>query len=443
MIAAQGSAPREYNRRGMIDWIAKKRDGLELSQDEIAQLVAAYVDGRLKEYQMSAFLMAAFIRGLSDSETLALTNAMADSGERLSLPGDPSGYVDKHSTGGVGDKTTLVVVPLIAAAGARAVKLSGRGLGFTGGTVDKLESIPGFRTELSPTEFLAQVERIGCCLVGQTAQLAPADKKIYALRDVTATVDSIPLIAASIMSKKLAAGAQNIVLDVKLGRGAFMSDIGRARELADKMIAIGTGAGRKVVAYLTDMEQPLGRTIGNAIEVKEAIQTLTPGADKDARFVELCSTLAGEALSLCGKGGREAAEAALSNGSGLRKLRELIEAQGGDPTVCDDPDLLPQATIKKEVVATAEGTLASIDARALGEAAVRLGAGRKVAGEEIDHSVGFELLKTVGDRVSIGEPFAVVHAKDETTAVEAERAVLSAIEFGRSDPNPIIFERRA
>ncbi|MFQ3611560.1 MAG: thymidine phosphorylase [Fimbriimonadales bacterium] len=401
----------------MREWIAKKRDGDTHTAQEIQAIVAGYTQGTIPDYQMSAWLMACYLRGLNAQEMLALTEAMAHSGEQLDLSSLPQPTLDKHSTGGVGDKTSLVVVPLLASAGATLVKMSGRGLGFTGGTVDKLESIPGYRTEMSVAEMLEQVRRVGCCLVGQSAQLVPADKKIYALRDATATVESIPLIASSIMSKKLAGGAQHIVLDVKVGSGAFMPTRERAQALAEALIAIGEGAGRKVRALLTDMSQPLGRTVGNALEVREAIQTLTPDQPYCPRFRELCLRLAGTALHLCQlaetpESGYAQAERLLSEGYALEKFRQLVEAQGGDPHVIDQPDeRLPTAPIQHTVVAHRSGWVNAIHPRVVAEIALRLGAGRQTKEDTIDHAVGVEVLKSVGEPVRGGEPLMVLHAR--------------------------------
>ncbi len=402
----------------VLSVIAKKRDGIELTRAELEQIVMGYVRGEVPDYQVAAWLMACFLRGLSDAETLALTEIMAQSGEQLNLSELPPPTLDKHSTGGVGDKTSLVVVPLLSAAGATIVKMSGRGLGFTGGTVDKLESIPGYRTALTASEMLAIARRIGCCLTGQSEQLVPADKKLYALRDATATIESIPLIAASIMSKKLAGGAGHILLDVKVGAGAFMTTRERAEALARTLIAIGTGAGRKVRALLTDMSQPLGYTVGNALEVREAIETLKPDGSAHPRFRELCLRLAAAGLTLCGltpdeESGYARAQQVLTSGAALEKFRQLVEAHGGDPRVVENPALLPTAPLVYDFTAPTDGFVHTMHPRRIAESALLLGAGRQKKEDAIDHAVGIEVLKSVGDAVQQGEPILRVHARTE------------------------------
>ncbi|MEN3001026.1 MAG: thymidine phosphorylase [Armatimonadota bacterium] len=413
----------------MLEIIAKKRDGGVLTRAEIEQVVLGYVQGELPDYQVAAWLMACFLRGLNEQEMLALTEVMAQSGEQLDLSAVPPPTLDKHSTGGVGDKTSLVVVPLLASAGVSVAKMSGRGLGFTGGTVDKLESIPGYRTALTAQEMIVQVQRIGCCLVGQSEQLVPADKKLYALRDATATVESIPLIASSIMSKKLAGGAQHIILDVKVGEGAFMTTREQARELARTLIAIGKGAGRLVAALVTDMSQPLGYTVGNALEVREAIETLTPQGRAHPRFRELCLRLAALGLRLCGlvpdeQAGYRHAQQQLDSGAALEKFRQLVEAQGGDPHVVDEPTRLPTAPLVQEWTAPEEGFIQKVHPRRIALAAVQLGAGRQKKEDPIDHAVGIEVLKSVGDPVQRGEPVLRIHARTETSL----QAVLPMLE---------------
>lgn len=412
--------------------IAKKRDGGELSRAEIEQLVLGYVRGEVPDYQVAAWLMACYLQGLSDTETLALTETMAASGERLDLSSIDAPTVDKHSTGGVGDKTSLVLVPLLAAGGAAIAKMSGRGLGFTGGTVDKLESIPGYRTELTAEAMLAQVRRIGCCLAGQSASLAPADKLLYALRDATATVESIPLIAASIMSKKLAGGAQHILLDVKVGAGAFMTTRERAEALAQTLVRIGEGAGRRTQALLTDMSQPLGYTVGNALEVREALETLRPDLPSHPRFEALVLTLAGHAFALCGlepdaARGQARAQQLLRSGAALEKFRQMVEAQGGDPRVVDDLSLLPRAPVVGEWRAPASGYVAEIAPRTVALAALQLGAGRQKKEDAIDPAVGVEVLKSVGDPVQAGEPVFRVHARTEASLSHALETLQSAL----------------
>ncbi|MGH2453233.1 MAG: pyrimidine-nucleoside phosphorylase [bacterium] len=411
------------------DLIVRKRDGGELSAEEIEALLGAYLREDIAEYQMSAFLMAVFFRGMSARETAALTMAMVRSGETLDLEALGGAAVDKHSTGGVGDKTSLVLIPLVAAAGVRVAKLSGRGLGHTGGTLDKLESIPGFRTDLSRERIVEQVRRIGCALAGQTADLVPADKRLYALRDVTATVESIPLIAASVMSKKIAAGARGIVLDVKTGSGAFMKTVEEARDLAEAMVAIGRQVGRRTVALISDMDQPLGRAVGNAVEVAEAIVTLQGTGPED--LTELSVALGARMLLLAGaEGSLEAAVArlrrALRDGLALERFRKMVEAQGGDPRVVDDPGLLPRAPHALPVAADGGGTVASIDAGAVGLAAMTLGAGRAHTDDRIDPAVGILLERKVGDRVVPGQPLATVLANDGDLGAEAVQRISEA-----------------
>ncbi len=411
------------------DLILKKRDGGELSPEEIDALLGAYLRGEIADYQMSAFLMAVFFRGMSAAETAALTLAMVRSGETLDLEALGGAPVDKHSTGGVGDKTSLVLIPLVAAAGARVAKLSGRGLGHTGGTIDKLESIPGFRTDLSRERMVDQVRRIGCALAGQTADLVPADKRLYALRDVTGTVESVPLIAASIMSKKIAGGARGIVLDVKTGSGAFMKTVEDARRLAEAMVAIGREVGRRTVAVISDMDQPLGRSVGNAIEVAEAIATLQGTGPED--LTALCLTLGSHMLLLAGaESSLAAAEArlrrTLEDGLALERFRKLVEAQGGDLRVVDDPELLPRARHTLPVVAAGEGVVRAIDAQAIGRAAMGLGAGRARTEDRIDPAVGVRLDRKVGERVVAGDPLATVFANDEAKGAGAVRQIEEA-----------------
>ncbi len=414
--------------------IAKKRDGGELSRAEIEQIVMGYVRGEAPDYQVAAWLMACYLNGLSDAETLALTEIMAASGEQLDLSGIGAPTLDKHSTGGVGDKTSLVLIPLLAAGGIALAKMSGRGLGFTGGTVDKLESIPGYRTELTAQEMIAQVKRIGCCLAGQSASLAPADKLLYALRDATATVESIPLIAASIMSKKLAGGAQHILLDVKVGAGAFMPTRERAETLAQTLIRIGEGAGRRTHAVLTDMSQPLGYTVGNALEVREAIETLHPDGRAHPRFRELILHLAAQAFTLCGlepdlESGAARAERLLNSGDALRKFQQLVEAQGGDPRVVENPALLPQAPLVAEMPAPEMGYVAQVHPRQVALACLQLGAGRQKKEDTIDPAVGVEVLKAVGDPVQAGEPVFRIHARTEAQLQQAQATLREAIKI--------------
>jgi len=419
--------------------IAKKRDGGELSRAELEQIVMGYVRGAVPDYQVAAWLMACYLKGMSDAETLALTEIMAASGAQLDLSAIEAPTLDKHSTGGVGDKTSLVLVPLLAAGGLAVAKMSGRGLGFTGGTVDKLESIPGYRTELTAPEMLAQVQRIGCCLAGQSADLAPADKRLYALRDATATVESIPLIAASIMSKKLAGGARHILLDVKVGAGAFMTTREHAEALAQALIRIGEGAGRRTHAVLSDMSQPLGYTVGNALEVREAIETLHPEGRAHPRFRQLILYLAAEAFALCGvepdrQAGSARAEQLLQSGSALAKFQQLVEAQGGDPRVVENPNLLPQAPRITECLAHQTGYVAQVHPRQVALACLQLGAGRQKKEDPIDHAVGVEVLKSVGDPVHAGEPLFRIHARTDAQRQQAQQTLEQAVVIS---PEPV------
>lgn len=396
----------------MYDVIMKKRQGGSLTREEIDFFVSGYVAGDIKDYQVSALLMAVFFRGLDREETADLTLAMAGSGDQADLSGIPGVKVDKHSTGGVGDKTTLVLAPLVAAAGVPVAKMSGRGLGHTGGTIDKLESIPGFSVNIAPGDFIRQVGEIGVAVVAQTGNLVPADKKLYSLRDVTATVDCVPLIASSVMSKKIASGADAIVLDVKAGSGAFMRNGREAGDLARTMVEIGKLTGRKTVALITDMDQPLGYTVGNALEVREAIDTLQGRGPAD--LVELCLALGGEMLLLGGKAASsEEAERILrellANGAAVGKFKQMVAAQGGDPGVADDMGMLPRAARQREVTAAAGGYVVSINAEMVGRAAMLLGAGRVSKESPIDLAAGIVLFKKVGDRVAAGEPLATMH----------------------------------
>jgi pyrimidine-nucleoside phosphorylase len=422
--------------------IQRKRDGAELAPDELAELVLAYGRGDVPDYQMAAWAMAVYFRGLSERETFALTDAMVRSGETIDL-GAALGrrVVDKHSTGGVGDKTTLAVGPIVAACGVPFGKMSGRGLGHTGGTLDKLESIPGFRVELTTDEFVAQVRGIGLAIVGQTADLVPADKKLYALRDVTATVDNVSLIAASIMSKKLAAGADAIVLDVKVGDGAFMKTLDDARELAREMLALGRNAGRDVVCVLTDMDQPLGRAIGNALEVREALATIRGDGPPD--FAELvldasAHLLALSDLGLDHAGARRRAEQAIADGSAVAAYEAWIRAQGGDPS----EEALPKAPIIREVFAPRDGYVTRLAALSVGLAALHLGAGRREKDDPVDHAVGVVCKRKRGDSLERGEPLAEIHARDNASAHEAADAVLAAYEVDDEAPEarPIVLD---
>ncbi|MGH2537420.1 MAG: thymidine phosphorylase [Candidatus Promineifilaceae bacterium] len=424
----------------VINIIEAKRDGRALSPAEIAHFVAEYSAGRVPDYQAAALLMAIYLQGMDRPETVALTQAMANSGQQLDLHDVVPFVVDKHSSGGVGDKTSLVVLPLVAACSVPVGKMSGRGLGPSGGTLDKMEAIPGWSAELSLAQFKRQLAEIGLVLAGQTAELAPADGKLYALRDVTATVASRPLIAASIMSKKLAAGADAVVLDVKVGRGAFTPTPEAGRELAQLMVDIGRDAGRRMVALLADMNQPLGHAVGNALEVKEAIETLagTGPADLWAH----CLAIAAEMLLLASQAaGREEAEgqlaAARSDGRALAKFRQLVAAQGGAAEAVDDPERLPQAALVERVRAERDGFLAAIDARAVGWSCVRLGAGRQRKGEAIDPAVGMVIPVKVGDHVEAGQMLAEVHANDQAGLAAARAAFRAALSWSAEPVEPL------
>lgn len=412
------------------DLIERKRDGEEHTPEEISALIEGYGAGRVPDYQMAAWCMAVFFRGLSGRETYALTDAFIRSGDTLDL-GSALGrrVVDKHSTGGVGDKTSIAVGPIVAACGVPFGKMSGRGLGHTGGTLDKLESIPGFRVELTTDEFVAQVRDIGLAIVGTTENLVPADKDLYGLRDVTATVDIVPLIASSIMSKKIAAGADAIVLDVKVGDGAFMKTLDDARILADQMVDLGRRAGREVVCLLTDMEQPLGYAVGNAVEIREAVATITGDGPPD--FAELVVEACGRLLALSDLDvdlveGRRLAQEAISNGSALEAYERWIRAQGGDP----DLARLPVAPVVKEAKAPSAGSVIRLGALAVGIAALELGAGRHTKEDVIDHSVGVVLRAKLGDEVAAGDVLAEIHARDDASADRALTAVVAAYEIG-------------
>jgi pyrimidine-nucleoside phosphorylase len=414
--------------------IERKRNGEELSDEEIADLVLGYTRGDVPDYQMAAWCMAVYFKGLNGRETHALTDAMIRSGETLDL-GAALGrrVVDKHSTGGVGDKTSLAVGPIVAACGVPFGKMSGRGLGHTGGTLDKLESIPGFRVELSIDEFVAQVRDVGLAIIGQTGDLVPADKKLYALRDVTATVDIVPLIASSIMSKKLAGGADAIVLDVKVGDGAFMKTLDDARILAQQMVDLGQRAGREVVCLLTDMDQPLGAAVGNSLEIREAVATIAGEGPPD--FTELVLDACARLLALSDLGidteeGRRRAEAAVADGSAMDAYDRWIRAQGGDP----DPAMLPTAPVVREVTTPRDGVVSRLGALAIGVAALELGAGRRTKEDSIDHAVGVVCRKKRGDAVAAGDILAEVHARDEESASAAVEAVSAAYELGDEPP---------
>ena len=421
----------------MYDLILKKRNGGELSREEIAFFVEGYTKGEIPDYQVSALMMAIYFQKMNEQETLALTMAMAGSGDMLDLSQIQGVKVDKHSTGGVGDKTSLALAPMVAACGLPVAKMSGRGLGHTGGTIDKLESFPGFTTSLTRQQFLDNVNRIGIAIMGQTADLAPADKKLYALRDVTATVDNMSLIASSIMSKKLAAGAEAIVLDVKTGSGAFMKQEADARALGEEMVRIGRNAGRRMSAVISDTDQPLGRAVGNALEVREAIETLQGGGPED--FRELCLVL-GSQMLMAGEKARSREEAeemlkgVIQDGSALEKLAQFVEAQGGNPQAVYRPELLPRADIVKTVPAPVSGYVSHIACDEVGICSLILGGGRETKESRVDLSVGLVLNKKVGDYVEAGEPLALIHANREERAAEAERRFLAAVAIGGTAP---------
>ncbi|HWP95874.1 MAG TPA: pyrimidine-nucleoside phosphorylase [Syntrophomonadaceae bacterium] len=419
------------------DLIIKKRDGRELDLGEIEYLVQGISDHSIPDYQVSAWAMAVFFQGMNRREIRDLSLAMARSGDMIDLSSIPGIKVDKHSTGGVGDKTTLVVVPLVAAAGIPVAKMSGRGLGHTGGTIDKFEAIPGFQVEKAGPAFIDQVKRIKAAVIAQSGNLVPADKRLYALRDVTGTVESIPLIASSIMSKKIASGAQAILLDVKVGQGAFMKDLDRARELARTMVEIGQGVGREVAAVISDMSQPLGCTVGNTLEVKEAIDTLRGHGPGDLE--ELCVYLAARMLRL-GRRFEELAEAerwvreALKNGQGLTKLMEMVEAQGGEIDLGDENYGLPRAQIQHLCLASRSGFICELNAMQVGLTAMHLGAGRECLDDRIDHRVGVELCKKVGQPVKEGETLAIIHAQNRELIPEAIAHLQQAFHFSEEEP---------
>lgn len=414
----------------MVDLIIKKRDNQELTNEEIKFIIDGYVKGEIPDYQVSAFLMAVFNQGMTDEEQYQLTKAMLESGEQIDLTSINGVKVDKHSTGGVGDKTSLVVAPLAAAYGIKLAKMSGRGLGHTGGTLDKLESIPGFTIEVDSAHFFKQVNEIGLAIIGQTADITPADKKLYALRDVTGTIESTPLIASSIMSKKLASGADHIVLDVKVGSGAFMKDVESASKLAEAMVQIGKLAGRDTVATLTDMSQPLGCAVGNSLEVIEAIETLKGNGPAD--FTELCVELTAEILLIAKvakslEDARELVNKAIENRTGLEKLRQMIKWQGGNEAVIDDYSLFGEATEVVELMyeADTEAYVESIDALGIGNAAMILGAGRLTKEDKIDHTVGIVLNKKVGDILKKNDLIATIYSNGTNTS-ECMQKILDA-----------------
>ncbi|SES62434.1 pyrimidine-nucleoside phosphorylase [Anaerobranca gottschalkii] len=423
-----------------VDLILKKRQGKELTEREIDFLIQGYTKGDIPDYQMSAFAMAVFFQGMTSQETAYLTNSIINSGETIDLNEIEGIKVDKHSTGGVGDTTTLVLGPLVAACGAPVAKMSGRGLGHTGGTLDKLESIPGFRIDLTKEEFIEKVNKTKVAVMGQTAKLAPADGKLYSLRDVTATVDSIPLIASSIMSKKLAAGADGIVLDVKTGDGAFMKTLDDSFSLAKEMVSIGSHLGRETVAFITDMNQPLGNAIGNSLEVIEAIETLKGRGPKD--LLDLCIELAAQMLliaKICEneEEAKKLLNEVIANGKALEKFREFISSQGGDPRVIDDYSLLPLAKEQIEVKSPTSGYVQKINAEGLGTLAMILGAGRAKKEDKIDYGVGLIINKKVGDFVEQGEVIATMYVNDRVKGEQLVGEVLNKIVISQEKTQPI------
>ena len=423
----------------MVEIIEKKKLAQALTREEIEWFVRGAADGSIPDYQLAALLMAIRLNGMNREETVQLTLAMAHSGDLCDLSSIPGFPVDKHSTGGVGDTTTLILAPLVAACGVPVAKMSGRGLGHTGGTLDKLESIPGLRVDLSEEAFLKQVRDIGVAVIGQTKNLAPADKTLYALRDVTATVDSLPLIASSIVSKKLASGAQGVVLDVKTGAGALMHTTEASIELAQTMVRIGCDAGRRMMALVTDMGEPLGSHVGNALEVKEAIDALSGRVQ--GPLLEVSLEL-GARMLLLADAAASVADAkqklmdALESGRGLERLRAMITAQGGDPACCDDVTRLPQAPVIRDVPAAVSGYVHRMDTVALGNAAQAMGAGRRVKTDVIDPAVGFVMCRRIGDRVEAGEALATVHARDEATAQAASEAIVRCVAIGAEPSAP-------
>lgn len=429
----------------MYDLIMKKRNGKELFDEEIESMIREYVAGNIPEYQMSAMLMAIYFKGMSDRETAVLTNAVAHSGEMIDLSEIEGIKVDKHSTGGVGDKTTLIIGPIVATYGVKVAKMSGRGLGHTGGTIDKMESIPNMKTAISREEFINIVNRIGVSVIGQSGNLAPADKKLYALRDVTATVDSIPLIAASIMSKKLAAGNDCILLDVKTGSGAFMKTLEDSILLAEKMVAIGEHAGKRTVALITDMDKPLGNAIGNSLEIIEVIKTLQGNGPED--LTEVCIELAGNMLYLAEKGDMDTcknmAKEAIKNGKAFTKLIDMVEAQGGDINVIKDISLFRKAPYEYKVRASKEGYVTHIDTEQCGIASVALGAGRQTKESEIDYSAGIILNNKIGDYVKSDDVLATLYASKEELFNEAAKMLEEAYTISGEKPKdePLILAR--
>lgn len=429
----------------MFDIIAKKRDGKVLTSEEIEFFVNGYVNGDIPDYQISALLMAIYLNGMNVDETTTLTMLMARSGEVIDLSSIPGIKVDKHSTGGVGDKTTFIISPIVASCGVPVAKMSGRGLGHTGGTIDKMESIPGMKTNIDREEFFDIVRNVGACVIGQSGNIVPADKKLYALRDVTATIESIPLIASSIMSKKLAAGSDAILLDVKTGSGAFMKTTDEAIELAKAMVAIGEKVGRKTIALITDMDRPLGKSIGNALEMKEVCDTLKGKGPKD--LTELCLTLATNMLYLAGKGSLDdcynLAKDALESGKAFEKLKEMVKAQGGDVSVIEDNSKFESSKVAKGLAAAQEGYIYSMDTEKCGIASMILGAGREKKEDTIDYSAGVIIHKKIGDYVKRGDLIASLYSSSEEKCVNSSRLLGEAIKISSAEPvvKPIVLAR--
>lgn len=434
-----------YLNMRMYDLIEKKKRGDILTDSEIKFMIDGYVTGEIPDYQMSAMLMAIYFNGMNDHEITELTKVMANSGDMIDLSAIDGKKVDKHSTGGVGDKTTLIAAPIVAACGGKVAKMSGRGLGHTGGTIDKLESIPGYRTVLNRQEFFDTVNQCGLSLIGQSGNLAPADKKLYALRDVTATVDSIPLIASSIMSKKLAAGSDCILLDVKTGSGAFMKSLDDSIKLAETMVAIGEGADRRTVALITDMDTPLGFAIGNSLEVIESMEVLKGQGPADLTEVSL--QLAANMLYLCDKGTldecRKLAEKSIENNSAFESFCKMVSAQGGDDSVLRDYDKFPKAPYSKQIIADKDGYIIKMNAESIGVTSVILGAGRETKESDIDFSAGLIIHKKYGDEVKVGDNLATLYTSKEISLDEAEKLYRKAIEIGNTKPEkkPLIYAR--
>lgn len=428
----------------MYDIIENKRNGRELSEEEINSFVKGYTEGTIPDYQASAFCMAVYFKGMTEKETVILTEAMANSGDTVDLSMFGTLSADKHSTGGVGDKTSLIVAPIVAALGGKVTKMSGRGLGHTGGTVDKLESIRGYKTTLSQAEFISQIEKVGMAIIGQSGNLTPADKKLYALRDVTATVDSIPLIVSSIMSKKIAAGSHNIVLDVKCGSGAFMKTLEQAEILAEEMVKIGKGCGRNMAAVITDMDRPLGSAIGNSLEVIEAVKILKGETDNDLK--EVCVAIASEMISLVYSVSRDEAlnrvNEVLDSGKAFEKMKEWISAQGGDTDCIDNTELFRKAEFSFDILSETDGYITSMDTEKIGLTSVVLGAGRAAKEDSIDYSAGILIYKKTGEKIKKGEKIATLLTNNKESLADAKKMYTSAISvsYVKPEPKPLIYK---